>query len=71
MYMKFVRCKQGFLRKEGREGRPAQSSRKERERSALAAAKEEVPSAKIDQPAFLPRDPQAMLPCFSAAEAKI
>jgi hypothetical protein len=71
MYMKFVRCKQGFLGQEGRKRRPAQSSRKEREWSTLAAAEEEVPSAKVDKPAFLPRDPQAMLPCFSAAEAKI
>ena len=71
MHMKFVGRIRGFFRREGGEGGPIQPGRKDREQSALAAAEEEVPSALIDRPAILPRDPQAMLPCFFRAETKI
>jgi len=70
MHMKFVGWIRGFLRREEGGRGPIQPGGKERERGALAAAEEEVPPAKIDKPAFLSRDPQAMLPCFFA-EAKI
>jgi hypothetical protein len=71
MHVKFFGWIRGFFRREEGERGPIQTGGKERERSALAAAEQEVPSALIDKPAFLPRDPQAMLPCFFRAETKI
>jgi len=54
MHMKFVRWIRGFFRREGGETGPIEPGGKERERRALAAAEEEVPSAMIGKPALLP-----------------
>lgn len=68
--MKFVRGGKRFLRNQGFEVRQAETSGKKRQRGSLTRSQEEFASAKIDGPAFLPRNVQATPMGFLAQKRK-